>query len=114
MPSWVEIIFDLMTWPAQAIHYLSLFIYDNLIQAVLNWGINLITSTVPVVISALLPQSIVDMINATDLTTIINMVFDVLWFYPMVPLLALYGAAYAIIGLVRLIRLVIYVTPFIG
>ena len=75
------------------------------------WFRTLLEQTIPEQFAALIPQGWIDFLNQPVVETIMGIVGDVLWFYPFIPILLIYSAAYAAILGIRIARYIVGFIP---
>ena len=100
----------------QSIYDFLLFIITypwTLIVDLLDWIVNFVTVTLPLVAWRMLPDGIADFVGSINTTEIQSMIDTVTWFIPFWAIAVIYVNAYALAGGIRLVRYIIGFVPTI-
>lgn len=80
-------------------------------EKAVEWVEQFLTVVLPEMIARAIPQTLIDFMNQDSITNILDLVGDVFWFFPIIPILVIYSSAYTIMVTVRIVRYVIGFIP---
>lgn len=104
-------LFDLLITPFVIMWEFSFSYLFQTWESFKQWNSQFVTETLVESVADIIPQGFIDFINQPSISLFTDLIGDVLWFIPVVPILIIYLVAYTNILIIRVIRYVVGFVP---